>query len=156
MKLTAGGPKPPQAQLNNSIKNLVKQAPCGKIKISKIMPFNQNTDKILRLYLRLQALKQNLPTEKLIHQRYVEEYNNILVGLEQSSEINLAEFVILSQDLKRMSKSQVLLSNGDDLYSDDEYCEKELFLLKIDSLLSYFSVHLSREKPAIGFEPPKK
>ncbi len=33
MKLTAGGPKPPQAQLNNNIKFCVKQIFCGKIQV---------------------------------------------------------------------------------------------------------------------------
>ena len=42
-------------------------------------------------------------------------------------------------------------------YSDDRYCERPLFLSKIDALLVYFQVkYLSEEKPQIGFRLPEQ
>lgn len=42
-------------------------------------------------------------------------------------------------------------------YSKDRYCERALFLSKLDALLSYFQIkYLSEEKPEIGFRPPKE
>lgn len=103
----------------------------------------------------LQALKQNLPIEVPIHQRYVQEYNNMVVELENASETHLREFIVSEHDLGK-KPPMYFISHAENFSPHDEYCERALFFIKIDSLLSYFSVCLSGEKPEIGFKPPKK
>jgi len=112
-----------------------------------------DTDKILRAYTRLKSLREKMPPKGAfyINERFVKEYHEIISSLEQEAGSSLDEFRIPSADIK---KAWIGSSGGRDFYTKDNTCNIELFLSKIDALLSYFELRfLSKEKPDIGFKP---
>lgn len=113
-------------------------------------------DKIIRIYSRLSALRQHLPNDYDIHEKYVKEYHEIIGLLEKEIDSLLDEFKIPKSEIKPTITGGNYIS-GEINYSEDNYCEKSLFLSKLDAILSYFSTGiLSAEKRTIGFHPPDK
>lgn len=113
-------------------------------------------DKIIRIYSRLSALRQNLPNNYNIHEKYLKEYHEIIDLLEKEISNSLNEFKIPIIEVKPQITGGDY-STGETYYSEDNYCEKSLFLSKLDAILSYFSIaYLSEEKRTIGFHPPEK
>lgn len=110
-----------------------------------------NQDKILRLYTRLVALKDNLPTRADVEEKYVREYHSILSDLESEIKTDLSEFKVPESEIDPTVVSWNMLS-GDTTYSKDRYCDKPILLGKLDSVLSYFKIrYLSEPTPKIGF-----
>lgn len=112
-----------------------------------------DTDKILRAYTRLKSLREKMPPKGAfyINERFVKEYHEIISSLEQETGFSLDEFKIPSED---MEKAWVGSSGERDYYTKDYTCNIEIFLSKMDALLSYFELRfLSNEKPDIGFKP---
>lgn len=113
-------------------------------------------DKIIRAYTRLISLKQNLPQEYDTHEKYINDYHTIVDLLSKEINISLDEFKIPSNEIKPIWTGGNYLT-GENFYSDDSYCEKTLFLSKLEALLSYFQIkYLSQEESKIGFNPPEK
>lgn|GEM_PF-1311990 len=114
-------------------------------------------DKIFRLYSRLTALKQNLPKWD-INEKYVKDYHDILGLLSEETNSSLDEFKVPQEEIRpRLTSYTPSIPDIDQeaksTYSEDRYCEKTLFLTKVDALLSYFKMrYLSEEKPNIGFK----
>ena len=114
---------------------------------------------ILRAYSRLVALKQNLPKNYDIHEKYVRDYHEIVDLLARETNSSLDEFKVPESEIQHRVTSSwpSILSIGQKAgktYSKDRYCERALLLSKLDALLSYFQIkYLSQEKPEIGFRP---
>lgn len=109
-------------------------------------------DKILRCYTRLEALKKNLPNDHKIHEKFIEDYHEILRIISEEARIELDEFNIPNIEIKPKLTSSNYLTR-EKHYSKDNYCDKAIFLSKLDALLSYFQFkYLSQEKPQIGFK----
>lgn len=121
-----------------------------------------NQDNIIRAYTRLVALKQNLSSAYDIKEKYVKEYHEIIDMLSKETNALFEEFRIPTQEIKYQMTScwpadPYSGQEAGQTYSEDRYCEKELFLSKLDALLSYFQIkYLSQEKQEIGFKPPEK
>lgn len=117
---------------------------------------SENQEQITRAYVRLNSLKDNLPNDN-IKENYVNDYHDIVTVLEKTLNINLSEFKIPANEVKHRQTSSILVEGDEDSYSEDKYCEKSFFLMKIDALISYFSIkYLSKEEPKIGFNPLEK
>lgn len=110
------------------------------------------TDKLFRVYFRLEALRKNLPKHDMIEGKYANEYNNLVDELEKESDGSLAEFKVPVSEIKPMLTS---ISDQGEEYSRENFCSKSVLLSKIDALLPYFSIkhfqHEKVEKPNIGF-----
>ena len=120
-----------------------------------------NQDLIIRTYSRLVALKNNLPEDSDTKEKYVKDYHDIIVLLENETGLSLDEFQVPEIELEyRITSSWPSLPNiqeGGRTYSKDRYCERPMLLSKIDALLSYFQIRfLSEEKRSIGFQLPEK
>jgi len=113
-------------------------------------------DKILRAYTRLVALKENLLSRHDIHEKYIKDYHEIVDVLSSEAHTSLGEFRIPAHEIKPILTGGNYLT-GEKFYSKDNYCERTLFLSKLDALLSYFQIkYLSKEKQEIGFKSSKK
>jgi len=119
-------------------------------------------DKILRAYTRLKSLKDNLPQGYDIHEKYVQEYHEIVNLLSEETATPLEEFKVSDGELERKVTSAwrsipYLKQKAGRTYSEERRCEKNVLVAKMDALLSYFEFkYLSEKKIEIGFKPPNK
>jgi len=107
---------------------------------------------LAKLLARLTALKQNLPRYHLIERKYADEFNSLLIELEDVSNEKLNEFRIPLSEIKPKVTS-FNLKSGQRTYSSDSYCDREFLLMKIDGVLGYFTLLLqpTEIKNQIGF-----
>lgn len=134
------------------------------LKFAKDQEFNlyfmeQNTqDTIIRAYSRLVALKNNLPKSGWgIDEKFIHEYHDILTVLEKTTRVQLYEFRIPDNELRREMTSY---TPADDLfggkeettYTNELYCGRDYVLCKLDAVLGYFQILNSGQKNSIGFQ----
>ncbi len=121
-----------------------------------------NQDNIIRAYARLIALKDHLPEKGWgVKENYINDYHQIIDILSKETETSLTEFKIpngeINYEVTSFWPDDPYTGEQDgQTYTDERYCERALFLSKIDAILSYFKIaYLSRveEKPQIGFKP---
>lgn len=113
-----------------------------------------STNQILEAYSRLGALKDNLP--RSIDEKYVHEFHQVLDLLEQHSGASLGAFRIPSEQVCREVAGSVMYT-GETFYTDERYCDRNYFTMKIDGVIRMFSLLLDsgeRGKSPIGFSPP--
>jgi len=121
-----------------------------------------NQDTILRIFTRLTALKNNLPSTHDINEKYVKDYHEILNLLQNEVGTSLNEFKVPENEIEYSITSvwpaiPSLDQEAGQTYSQDRYCERALFFSKIDALLTYFQIkYLSDEKPQMGFKLPEQ
>ncbi|MBU1809367.1 MAG: hypothetical protein KJ661_07420 [Candidatus Omnitrophica bacterium] len=110
-------------------------------------------DKILRLYTRLNSLKQNLPDKTtIVNEKYVNEYHSITADLEKIINSDLSEFKVGDGEIRPFLSSYNYIG-GVKNYTKDRFCDRSFLLAKLDALLSYFQFkYLSQEKRTIGFK----
>jgi hypothetical protein len=119
-------------------------------------------DKILRVYTRLKSLRNNLPQRYNIHEKYVQEYHEIVNLLSEETGSSLKEFKVPDEELERKVTSAwpsipYLKQKAGRRYSEERRCERNMLVSKLDALLSYFEFkYLSEKRTDIGFKPPKK
>ena len=122
-----------------------------------------NQDNIIRAYARLVALKDHLPKDGWgIKEGYINDYHQIIGILSKEIESSLDEFKIPNGEINYKVTSfwpddPDTGERGGQTHTDERYCERALFLSKIDAILSYFQiVYLSKgeEKKKIGFQSP--
>jgi hypothetical protein len=108
---------------------------------------------LLKFLARLTSLKNNIPKDQLINREYADEFTSILLGLEKYSNENLADF-LLTDDKINPKIVSFNMRTGDKKYSSDEYCSRNFLLMKIDGVLSYFTLLLqpTEIKQELGFK----
>jgi len=107
---------------------------------------------LVKILARLTAVKKNIPTTHLVEKKYVEEFHDILSGLEKISGEDLQEFRVPNQEINPRVTS--ISYGGGKTYSSESYCQREFLLMKIDGVLGYFTYLLqpSDDKgPELGF-----
>jgi len=110
---------------------------------------NQDQDKLLRLYTRLNALKINLSPKGTIQDNFVGDYHLIVSEMESLTGSNLVEFKIPMSEVKPLPTGG---TTNQMFYTSRSYCSSSLFFSKLDALMTYFQLkYLSNEKPQIGF-----
>lgn len=107
---------------------------------------NQSQDKLMRLYVRLSALKSNLSKDSGISDNFVKEYHLIIDELINLTSLDLSEFKIPMSEVRPYPL-------GDGKYTQEIFCNGLVFFSKMDALISYFNLkYLSKEDIKIGFE----
>jgi len=110
-------------------------------------------DKLLRLYVKLRALRTQLGDRGGdVAETIVREYSGLISELEMLG-VNLNDFQI-PPDWAHPSMTSFNLLSGSKTYSRTLYVERTLFLTRFDGLLSYFKVaYLTpvAARPEIGF-----
>ena len=123
-----------------------------------------NQDNIIRAYTRLVALKDHLPEKGWgVKENYINDYHQIIDILSKETGTSLDEFKIPNREINYKVTSiwpddPYTGEQGGQTHTDERYCERALFLSKIDTILSYFQiVYLSNgeEKNKIGFQAPE-
>lgn len=119
-------------------------------------------DKILRAYTRLKSLKDNLPQTYDVHEKYIQEYHEIVDLLTEETGNSLNEFKVPDKELERKITSMwpsipYTGQKAGKRYSKERRCERDVLLTKLDALLSYFEFkYLSERRTEIGFKTPNK
>ena len=111
-------------------------------------------DQILRAYATITSMKANVPERPQIEERWVIEFNTAIEKLEKSLSIDLQEFKVPQDALKRFVASCNSLTN-DVTYLEGIWCERAILMQKLDSVLVYFTGLQDREDIKIGFHPFK-
>ena len=106
-----------------------------------------DSDAITKIYNQLIALRNNLPEEKKVHRRYVDEYHRLLESLSKASGEQIGDFIIDDSNLEHVSgiytpgKGWKILG--------DKHCERAFLLAKLDSVLLQF--RSKEDNPPMGF-----
>jgi hypothetical protein len=111
-------------------------------------------DQILRAYATITSMRANVPERPQIEERWVNEFNAAIEKLEKSLSIDLQEFKVPQDALKRFVASCNSLTN-DVTYLEGIWCERAILMQKLDSVLVYFTGLQDREDTKIGFHPFK-
>ena len=114
-----------------------------------------DNDQILRAYATITSMRANVPERPHIEERWVNEFNTAIEKLEKSLDIDLQEFKVPQDALKRFVASCNSLT-GDVTYLDGLWCERAILMQKLDSVLVYFTGLEDREDNKIGFHPFKQ
>ncbi|MGA2481568.1 MAG: hypothetical protein ABSF92_00440 [Candidatus Acidiferrales bacterium] len=101
-------------------------------------------------FARLNAVRGNLPDSLVIHEKYVNEFHDILDLLTKETGTDLSRFRVPASELKRTPTS--FTPGRGTRYSEAKYCDRQFLLIKIDSVLGFFK--LQTAKSEIGFHAP--
>ncbi len=112
---------------------------------------DDQNDKLLRAYVRLQALKANLPKRNWVEAVYADQYHEILSDLERIG-FEVAEFRIPPDQLTTMT---IGVSYNESRKSRSLYVRGPLLLAKMDAVLAYFELVMQKPLVTIGFKPPR-
>ena len=109
-------------------------------------------DQILRAYAAITSIRANVPERHEIEERWVKEFNTAIAKLEKSLDVDLQEFTVPQDALKRYVASCNSLTN-DVTYLEGLWCERAILMQKLDSVLVYFTGLQDGEDNKIGFRP---
>lgn len=111
-------------------------------------------DQILRAVGLLSGIKENMPKNQSVTQRWADEYHSALSKIEEALGIKLLEFKVEDSAIKRRVTSSNGLT-GEVNYSKEYYCDSRVLMQKLDSLLKYLDLLLQPPPPPekkIGFK----
>jgi hypothetical protein len=111
-----------------------------------------DNDQILRAYAVITSIRANVPERHEVEERWVKEFNAAIAKLEKSLSIDLEEFKVPQDALKRFVASCNSLTN-DVTYLEGLWCERAILMQKLDSVLVYFTGLQDQEDNKIGFHP---
>jgi len=95
-------------------------------------------DQILRAKAILTSLMSHVPKEYEVSERWVYEFHTAIEKVEKATAIPLDEFKIGSGELRRSVSSGNYVT-GEVEYRDGLWCEREILMHKLDSVLIYIS-----------------
>jgi hypothetical protein len=106
------------------------------------------SSEIKKAYVNLISLKKNIPQYQ-IKEKYVDMYHTEIDRLIKLGLQDLEEFKIPENEITPRVTSSNMMTN-EKTYSSERYVEREIFLIKLDAILSYFEVAQSQTE--IGFK----
>lgn len=109
-------------------------------------------DEVVKAYVLLSSLKQNIPTDFRVDQSWVGDFHSALQKIERATGVDLQEFRIPQEDLRREITGGNYLTGEVD-YSGRMVVERTRLLLKVDAVLGYFQYQLKDKatKGQMGF-----
>lgn len=100
---------------------------------------------------RLSGLKSNFPKGNDADADLVSELHSIISDLEAATGVELGKFRIPDAWFKPQLFSQDIEA-GENTYTPESYCVYEKFMMRVDALLSYFTLQLAQNKESVlGF-----
>lgn len=103
---------------------------------------NKQND-IKKSYSYLVSLKETLPDNDPIHERFANTYNDQIGRLISLGFNDLEEFKVPSHEIKHSQMSGTM-------FSKEKYVDRNFLLMKINAILNFFTV--SSEDKEIGFK----
>ena len=98
---------------------------------------------IKKAYVFLVSLKETLPNDDPVHERFVNTYNEQIDRLINLGLDDLVEFKVPSHEIKNTQLSSTM-------FSKERFADRNFLLMKINAILNFFSV--SSEDKEIGFK----
>ncbi len=95
-------------------------------------------DAKIRALSRINGIKHNLPPHDSVESHWVDEFNAAVQKIEKACEIELEEYKVPTNMLKRRPASGNYLT-GEIEYSTELYCDRSVLLRKVDSALEYLN-----------------
>jgi hypothetical protein len=109
-------------------------------------------DQILRAYATITSIRANVPECHEVEERWVKEFNPAIEKLEKSLDMDLQEFKVPQDALKRFVASCNSMTN-DVTYLEGLWGERAILTQKLDSALVYFTGLQEQEGNKIVFHP---
>jgi hypothetical protein len=109
-------------------------------------------DQILRAYATITSIRTNVPECHEVEERWVKEFNPAIEKLEKSLDMDLQEFKVPQDALKRFVASCNSMTN-DVTYLEGLWGERAILTQKLDSALVYFTGLQEQEGNKIVFHP---
>lgn len=101
-----------------------------------------------KAFVNLSSLRKNLPEYGRIEEKYVTIFHTELDRLINLGSSDLVDFKIPSNEIMPNIESYDPFGEAEKL-SSEKYVDRNIFLMKLDAVLSYFS--LSSPEVEIGF-----
>ncbi len=95
-------------------------------------------DDLIEAYVRLKALHNNMP-DRVIAQRSVDDFHEILGLLERHSSVDLGRFKV---------PTNAIITRDPEIFYDLHFVKS-----KVEALLSFFELRSSEPKSEVGFRP---
>ncbi len=112
-------------------------------------------DQLTQAYARLKAMKDNLPDNYEVDQKYLDEYHQILDLLQTASGSDLKAFRVQASEIHRETTGGNYIS-GEVYYSDRLVCERAYLAMKIDGVLGFFTIKTAPKRKEFGFNSGTK
>ena len=111
-------------------------------------------DLLAQAYARLQAMKDNLPKNYEVDQKYVQEFHQILDTLQAASGSDLKNFRVPQNEIHPQVSGGNYIT-GEVHYSGKQVCERNYLAMKIDGDLGFFTIKTApaAKKKEFGFKP---
>jgi len=103
----------------------------------------KKNDEEIRALSAIKGIKANLPDDSSVEAHWAEEYNSAIKKIEEAKNIELLEYRIPENKIKREPVSMNI--KGEAIYSKDLFCDRAVLLQKLDSALEYFQ-HLEADE----------
>jgi hypothetical protein len=110
---------------------------------------------LVEAYARLKSIRQNLPDQP-VPPHYVAEYHEVLDLLELAPRVSLQGFRIPQSEVQP-AEVDGNRPSGQFPSSRESYCDRGLFLMKVDAVLTMFELLVTPpdgSKLSIRFRPP--
>ena len=104
-----------------------------------------------QIYSLLFALKNNIPDDKYVSRKYVDQYNTLIGRLSAEVGAALEDFKI-SESLLEHTSGVIRPGVGFVSFGEKE-CERGFLLAKLDAILILFK--LEEEKTSMGLQTPQ-
>lgn len=105
-----------------------------------------NTDQISRAYSFLLSIKNNIPEDFEVEDRWVKDFNNEVDRLEKSLGFDLQDFKVNMSELRKSIASYAPPdpwsegTEGETIYRPGLWIDRSRLMVKVDSLLNHFSI----------------
>lgn len=107
---------------------------------------------INKIYNQLLALRENLPEEKYVSRKYVDNHNLLIDKLTKEVNYSLNDFKV-PESLLEHTSGIYSPTTGHKAFGEKK-CERGLFLMKLDAILLQFRP--KENSSSIGFRIPKQ
>lgn len=110
----------------------------------------EQQDLLKRAYASISALKEHLPDNYTVEEKYVIQFHAALAKLAAAG-MDIDEFRVPASEVKPRITSYNMFEAGHETYSKDPEVERSFLMYKIDSTLAYFSLSDGGGDKSIGF-----
>jgi len=109
-----------------------------------------NPDNLLQVYTLLRSLRKNInENDHFTHEKYIQEYHGLLNELSQIRLV-MDRFQVPEGEVKNQIASLNVLS-GNKTYRPFREVETQFLLTKLDALLEFLDIKLSKSPHEIGY-----
>ena len=106
-------------------------------------------DKLLRAFARISSIKETMPDNFEVEERWVKEFHSALEQVSTEIDSDLSEFQLDQGALYRSVAGSSM--DGEISYRKGLWCERSVLLQKVEAVLTYLQLLLQPPEKKIGF-----